>query len=208
MKQNLYFIASSELVLEKPLDYVVREAIAGGVDIVQLRDKRLPAAEVYRLALKLKDITESKNVRLIINDRVDIALAVDADGIHLGQSSLPLPVVRRLVGHGMTIGVSTHGMEEAKRAEKEGADYVTFSPIFPTHCKPGQAPQGIDALLSIKQALGIPVVALGGINEQNISQVVHGGITNVAVMSLLMHAPAPKGTASVLKKKITGTDKD
>lgn len=202
MKQNLYFIASSELVLEKPLDHVVREAVAGGVDIVQLRDKNLPAAEIYRLAVELKDITESRNVRLLINDRVDVALAVDADGVHLGQSSLPLPVVRRLVGHGMTIGVSTHNMEEAKRAEKEGADYLTFSPVFSTRCKPGQAPQGIDALVSIKQAVGIPVVALGGINEQNISQVIRAGITNVAVMSLLMHAPDPKKTASGLKKQM------
>lgn len=199
MKHSLYLIAASDLAGERPLEKVVKEAVAGGVDIIQLRERNLHSRGIYALAKKIKDAVSCTPARLLINDRVDIAMAVDADGVHLGQNGLPVETVRRMVGHGMIIGVSTHNLEEAQRAESEGADYVFYSPVFATRCKPGAEPKGIESLLEVSSVVDIPVVALGGINAETLPRLVSRGVTNVAVMSAILTSEKPKQTASELK---------
>jgi thiamine-phosphate pyrophosphorylase len=203
LKHSLYLIAASDLAGERPLEKVVKEAVAGGVDVIQLRERNLHSKGIYSLAKKIKETTDTTSARLLINDRVDIAMAVGADGVHLGQNGIPVETVRRMVGHGMVIGVSTHNLEEAKKAENEGADYIFFSPVFATRCKPGADPKGIDALLEICSLVDIPVVALGGVNETTLPQLVARGVTNAAVMSAILTSKNPKQTASQLKAILT-----
>ncbi len=203
LKHSLYLIAASELTGDRPLEKVVKEAVAGGVEVVQLRERNLHPRGIYSLAKKIKESIACTPARLLINDRVDIAMAVGADGVHLGQNGLPVETVRRMVGHGMVIGVSTHKLEEAQRAENEGADYIFFSPVFATRCKPGVEPQGIDALIEISSLVDIPVVALGGINQETLPRLVHRGVTNAAVMSAILTSENPKQAASELKEILT-----
>jgi len=181
---------------------VVAEAVTGGVDIVQLREKGRPAGEVYRTANKLKDVLQNSGARLLINDRIDVALAVEADGAHLGQGSLPPGVARRLLGEGRLIGVSTHDVEEAVRAEEEGADYIIFSHIFATQSKPGILPKGPESLKDIVERVKVPVIALGGINPGNVAEVVKNGTDNVAVMSAILTARDPRSVAREIKQKL------
>lgn len=207
MKHSLYLIASSDLVGERPLEKVVKEAVSGGVDVVQLRERGVTSREVYNLARKIKETIKGTPVRLFINDRVDVALAVGADGVHLGQNGLPVETVRRMIGHGMVIGVSTHNLEEARKAENEGADYIFFSPVFSTRCKPGAAPKGIQALQEICSQVDIPIFALGGINKDTLPEVVRAGVTNVGVMSSILTAEDPKASAAELKAILLQEDK-
>ncbi|HBT20743.1 MAG TPA: thiamine phosphate synthase [Peptococcaceae bacterium] len=205
MKQKLYLIASASLTKGRPLEAVVREAAAGGVDIVQLREKNSTAFDVYSMALKLKEVLrEFPNVLFLINDRVDVAMAVGADGVHLGQVSLPLKTVRGLLGDEKIIGVSTHNIEEAERAQREGADYIIFSHIFETKSKPGLVPKGIEVLSEIKARIKVPIFALGGINITNVHKVLNVGVDNIAVMSAILESPDPRKTALQLKNKIKG----
>lgn len=206
MKYSLYLIAASDLTGERPLEKVVKEAVAGGADVVQLRERNLHSRGIYSLAKKIKDALDCTAARLLINDRVDIALAVGADGVHLGQNGLPVATVRRIIGHGMVIGVSTHNLEEALKAEDEGADYVLFSPVFSTRCKPGVTPKGVNALVEITRKLSIPVVALGGINSTTLPELTGRGITNVAVMSALLTSEHPKEAAAELKAMLKEVD--
>jgi thiamine-phosphate pyrophosphorylase len=206
LKHSLYFIVSSDFLRNKPLSQVVKEAVAGGVDMIQLREKCLPARRVYELAVELKEALKCSPSRLLINDRVDIALAVGADGVHLSQNGLPVETVRRMVGHGMLIGVSTHSLEEAMQAEDEGADYVLYSPIFPTTCKPGAVPKGVKSLEEIFREVNIPVIPLGGINKNTLPEITRCGVTNAAVMSALLTAEDPKQAAAELKAILTGED--
>lgn len=172
--------------------------------MVQLREKSLPASRVYDLALELKEALKCSSSPLLINDRVDIAMAIGADGVHLGQNGLPVGTVRRLVGHAMLIGVSAHSLEEALKAEEAGADYILFSPIFPTTCKPGAAPKGVAALIKILREVKIPVIPLGGINKHTLPEITRCGVTNAAVMSAILTADDPKQATAELKEILTG----
>ena len=203
MRESLYLIAASDLTGERPLEKVVKDAVAGGVDMVQLRERNLHSRGIYSLAKKIKEALDCTSARLLINDRVDVAMAIGADGVHLGQNGLPVATVRRMVGHGMVIGVSTHNLEEALRAESEGADYILFSPVFSTRCKPGVVPKGVEALVEITLKVDIPVVALGGINVDTLPELTFRGVTNVAVMSALLTSENPKQTAAELKAILT-----
>jgi len=152
---------------------------------------------------KLRKITSDFKVNFIVNDRVDIALAVEADGVHLGWQSLPFPVVRRLVGSERLIGVSTHNRQEALQAQCCGADYITFGPIFDTPSKAGLLkPTGVEEMQKLKKEINIPVVALGGINERNVEAVLDGGADGVAVISSIMQADNPEDAARYLCNKI------
>lgn len=208
MKHSLYLIASSALVGDRPLEKVVKEAVSGGVDVVQLRERDMTSRETYDTARRLKEALKGTSALLLINDRVDIAMAVGADGVHLGQNGLPVETVRRIIGHGMVIGVSTHDLEEATKAESEGADYVLFSPVFPTSCKPGAVPKGVDALRELQNNIDIPVIALGGINPSTLVEVVRAGITNAAVMSWILTSDNPKNAAEELKAILLQKDND
>lgn len=203
MGRSLYLVAVSDLTGERPLEKVVKDAVSGGVDMVQLRERNMHSRGIYCLAKKIKEAIACSSARLLINDRVDIALAVEADGVHLGQNGLPVGIVRRMVGHGMVIGVSTHNMEEALKAEDEGADYIFFSPVFSTRCKPGVVPKGVEALAEVCEKVDIPVVPLGGITVDTLPYLDSCGITTAAVMSAILTSENPKETASELKGILT-----
>ncbi len=187
---------------KQPLLKTIESALKGGVKTVQLREKGLPTSDLYSLACELREITSVFKANLIINDRVDIALVVEADGVHLGWQSLPFPVVRRLVGSERLIGVSTHNRQEALQAQSSGADYITFGPIFDTPSKAGLLkPTGVEEIQRLKKEIHIPIVALGGINERNVEAVLDGGAGGVAVISSIIQADNPEDAARCLFNK-------
>lgn len=199
MQGILYLIANSRLTGKHQLGKIVAQAVEGGVDYVQLREKGRPADEIYRLAKELKGILDYTDAVFLVNDRVDVALAVGAHGVHLGQASLPPEVARKILGDDKIIGVSTHSLEEAQDAEKSGANYIIFSHIFPTESKPGRTPKGPESLWEISHRVEIPVVALGGINVGNVSEIVRHGVNNAAVMSSILQAQSPSEVSAKIK---------
>lgn len=200
---SLYLITDRHQSGGRPLTEVVRRALEGGVKAVQLREKDLSTAALYRLAEELRRLTEEFGARLIINDRLDIALAAGADGVHIGVNSLPVAAVRRLIGKGKIIGYSAHGLDEALRAQAEGADFVTFSPLYPTPSKAAYGePCGVKKLADAAAALNIPVIALGGVSPANITEALSADIQGVAVISAVLAASDPRRAAASLLKKI------
>jgi len=204
---KLYLITDRKQV-RMPLAAAVRLALEGGVRAVQLREKDLPVRELLALSQEMRVLTKEFGARLFINDRVDVAVAINADGVHLGHQSMPADAVRRVVGNTMLIGVSTHSLEEAKAAEAGGADFITFGPIFETPSKAKLGiPVGIKTLLSLKNELNLPFYALGGIKSGNIRQVLGAGASGVAMISAIMAAEDIKKASSKLIEAITFIDK-
>lgn len=181
---------------------IVKEAVAGGVTMVQLREKTAGSLSFYERALRLKRVTRKAGVPLIINDRTDIMLAADADGLHVGQSDLPAAVTRRLIGPDKILGVSAHTVEEAVRAEKDGADYLGVGAVFPTATKKDAESVSYETLKEICETVSIPVVAIGGIGEHNIGKLVGSGIRGIAVVSAIMNAENPEKQSYILKNEI------
>jgi thiamine-phosphate pyrophosphorylase len=169
------------------VEEVVAAAVAGGVDRVQIREKDLPTRDLMALVRAVRRL--GAGARLLVNERIDVALATGADGIHLGKSTLPVAAARR-VAPGLEIGYSAHSLEEARAAEREGASFVTFSPIYETASKgsEGAPPQGIAALREVCRALGIPVLALGGVTAPRVPEVLAAGAGGVAVVSAITEA--------------------
>lgn len=185
---KLYLITDRK-VTKMPLPEAVRLALKGGVRAVQLREKDLPVRELLALAQELRTITREFGAKLFINDRVDVAVATDADGIHLGGQSMPPPAVRRIVGRKMLIGASTHSVEEAREAKRGGADFITVGPIFSTPSKEKSVtPVGVEAIRAIKDHVRISVFGLGGIKSENIFQVMQAGADGVAMISAILSA--------------------
>ncbi len=182
---------------------IIEQAIEGGVGTIQLREKNLNTKDLYDLAKETREITRKNDVKLIINDRVDIAIAVDADGVHLGWQSLEIDLARKMVGHGKLIGFSAHSLNDAEIAESSGADYVSISPIFKTTCKDYfMKPLGVDEIGKIKKHINIPVIALGGINENNIQMVLKNKADGIAVISAIFLSENPSESATNLCDKI------
>ena len=168
---------------------VLEGLVAGGAKIVQLREKDMCERDFFRLAEKFRERTARAGMLLIINDRVDVALAVGADGVHLGQEDFPVPAARK-IGPELLIGASSHDLEEAIRAQEEGADYVNIGPIFPTGTKEGiEHFLGPDEITKIASNLSIPFTVMGGIKESNVSRVLAAGATKVAVVTAITQAP-------------------
>lgn len=166
----------------------VEEALRGGVRAVQLREKDLKVRELLHMAYQMRELTERYGARLFINDRVDVAIAVEADGVHLGQNSIPPWAVKRIAGE-LLIGVSTHSLEEAIEAERGGADFITFGPVFYTPSKAGYgAPLGRDMLKKVSSTISIPVFAIGGIKPEDIKGIRDSGARGVAVISGILGA--------------------
>lgn len=165
---------------------MTQAVLRAGVGWVQYRDKDGSRRKVYEEAIKLGDLARKHNAVFIVNDYSDIALAVDADGVHLGQDDLPVKEAREILGKGKIIGVSTHGIEQALEAEQAGADYIGFGPVFHTSTKDAGSPRGTDLIGKIKNKIGIPVVAIGGINLENIHSVLETGVDAVAVASAIL----------------------
>jgi len=185
----LYAILDTSLSKERPPITILREFLQGGAKLIQLRAKELTSAEFFNVAKEAFRLAHDAGVILIINDRADIALACNADGVHLGQEDLPLNVARKILGKEKLIGVSTHDLSQAREAERDGANYIGFGPIFGTATKEtGYSPRGLDMLREIRKAVKLPVVAIGGINEGNVVDVWKAGADSAAIISDLMGA--------------------
>lgn len=167
---------------------IVREAIAGGARLIQFRDKYLSKDEFRDMAFRLRKITADASAAFIVNDDMETALACGADGVHLGQDDTPLPIARKIVGNGLIIGISTHSLAQALAAEEDGADYIGFGPIFKTGTKDAGEAKGTSRLRSLKEKIKIPIVAIGGINLDNASEVIEAGADAVAVISAVSEA--------------------
>ena len=196
---SLYLVTDKSDDVDKFLD-TIEEAIKGGVTVVQIREKTADTLDFYNLALKVKEITTKYNVPLIINDRVDIALAIDADGVHVGQSDMPCDVTRRLIGEDKILGVSASTVDEAQKAEKDGADYIGTGAVFPTATKDDAPSVTKEELKEVVDSIEIPVVAIGGINLENAHKLVDTGIAGLSVVSAIMSADNPKKASEELLK--------
>jgi thiamine-phosphate pyrophosphorylase len=198
-----FVLITDRKVCGEKLTDIIEQAIDGGVGTIQLREKDLNTSDLYCLAKEIREITERKGANLIINDRVDIALAVDADGVHLGWQSLETGLVRKIVGRDKLIGCSAHCLKEAQSAENSGADYISISPVFDTANKDYFIkPLGVDEIGRIKAQINIPVIALGGINENNINKVLRNGADGIAVISAISLSDSPKQTVTRICRAI------
>ncbi len=183
---TLYLVTDRSFLGQRDLAKSVKEAVLGGATLVQLREKDVSSLDFYVLAQKVKAVTDHYQIPLIINDRLDIALAVDAAGLHVGQNDLPAAVARRILGPDKILGVSAARLEEALRAQEEGADYLGVGAVFPTATKDDARAVVMDELQKIKGSVTIPVVAIGGINEQNLPALKETGIDGIAVVSAIL----------------------
>lgn len=200
---DLYLIADTGL-LQKDLISSVRRSIDGGVKAVQLRGKNLPAREILRIGERLRLLTSAYSVKLFINDRVDVAMILGADGVHLGQNSLPAGIVRKILGDSLIIGVSTHSLKEAKDAELGGADFITFGPIFATPSKVVYGPPvGLRRLVNLTGRIKIPVFAIGGINMDRIQDVMKKGANGVAVISAILNSESVYDAAASMLNELS-----
>jgi thiamine-phosphate pyrophosphorylase len=196
---NLYLITGKEETKGRPLEYVVEEALKGGVRAVQYRDKEASSKELYETAHELRRLTSRYGAKLIINDRADVALAVEADGVHIGSASLPIYKVRRILGERKLIGVSCHNQAQAITAQEMGADFITFGPVYYTPSKaPYGDPVGTAKLAAVAGMLQVPVFALGGINKDNCVEAAGCGVRGVALISAVLSAPDPREAAKKL----------
>ena len=194
---SLYLVTDNSEDVDKFLN-TIEEAIKGGVTVVQIREKTADTLDFYNLALKVKEITSKYDVPLIVNDRVDIALAIDADGVHVGQSDMPCDVTRKLIGQNKILGVSAATVKEAEKAESDGADYIGTGAVFPTATKDDADSVTKDELTEIVKSIDIPVVAIGGINLDNACELNGTGIAGLSVVSAIMSSDNPKKSSQEL----------
>lgn len=180
---------------------VVREAIKGGIKIIQLRDKFASKSKYLKLAQKIRIITQKAGVIFIVNDKVDIAKKVDADGVHLGQKDGNPKRARKILGADKLIGVSTHNLKEAMKAQRDGADYIAVGNIFETESKPGKKGIGVEKLRGISKKLKVPIVAIGGINSNTIQKIKDVGVDRVAVIRAIVAAENISKAVKLLKNK-------
>ena len=205
---RLYLVTDRNCLQQQTLEQAVEQAILGGVTLVQLREKAIASKEFYERALRIKAICHHYNVPLLINDRVDIALAVEADGVHIGQSDLPCGVVRQILGKDKIIGVSARTAQQAIQAQADGADYLGVGAMFATSTKQDAQTVTIASLTQIRQAVTLPIVAIGGINHttlpalQQALQAADTSIDGVAVVSAILGQKDVKLATEQLKNMI------
>ena len=198
---TLYLITDRTLSRGRSTADVVRAALAGGVDVVQLRDKEAEVVTTIEEGIRIHELTARYQVPLIINDRVDIALAIGAEGAHVGQTDLPAGMARKLLPAPALLGVSTSSVDMARRAQQQQADYVGFGPIYQTATKDTTAPpRGTHMMHDALEAIDIPLVALGGISKRNILEVVAAGADHVAVCSAIVGVEDVERAAATLKE--------
>jgi len=205
---KVYFIMGSPNCLKEPVE-VLKEAIAGGVTIFQFREKgkgALTGTEKYELARRLQSICNEHQIPFIVNDDIELAIELDADGVHIGQEDEPVKVVRERIGESKILGVSVHTPEEAETALNEGADYFGIGPIYPTNSKDDAKPVRGTELIEIlrQQGYTIPMVGIGGITSENAAAVVKAGADGVSVITAISHADSPLEAAKALIKSVEG----
>lgn len=196
---TLYLVTDRELMSAENLETAVMEAIEGGVTMVQLREKSASSREFYEQAVCIKKITDGNGIPLIINDRVDIALSINTAGVHIGQNDIPAAVARKMIGKDMLLGVSASSIQEALQAQKDGADYLGVGAMFRTGTKADAQAVSMEELRHIRQAVSLPIVAIGGINKENAASFQGVGIDGLAVVSAILSQPDIKAAAEALK---------
>jgi thiamine-phosphate pyrophosphorylase len=191
MNPTLYVVLDRTAARGRDLDSLLAAVIDGGCRMVQLREKEWPSGRLLPLARQLRDRCRSAGVTFIVNDRVDVAVAVEADGVHVGQDDLPARLARSFLTEGMVLGVSTHDIEQARAARDDGADYVAVGSMFPTATKPDFQLVGPALLRKLRGEIRVPLVGIGGITHDNVADVVRAGADGVAVISAVCAAPDP-----------------
>ena len=199
---SLYLVTEESIPLDE-LKTIILQSVAGGVSTVQLREKSSSSLAFYKKAVELKALLHELSIPFVINDRVDIALAVGADGVHIGQDDLPLSVVRSMIPKHMFIGVSVATLDEALEAQNNGADYIGVGSIFPTDTKKDAICLSKGDMEAISKNITLPSVAIGGISENNIQELSGFGIDGIAVVSAIIKAENPKEAARKLSEKIS-----
>ncbi len=197
----LYLVTDSSYHEESKFLEIINEACQGGVTLLQLREKNKSGREFLNLAFKVKNITDKYSIPLIINDRVDIAIACDAAGVHVGQSDIPVSYARKMLGSDKIVGATAKTVSQAIEAFEQGADYLGTGAIFPTTTKVVTVITDVETLNDICAAVPIPVVAIGGLNYDNMDILKYSPISGIAVVTAIMKADNPKYTAEKIKKK-------
>lgn len=204
---TLYLVTDRQLMSCDSLTEAVEQAILGGCTMIQLREKELPSLEFYNQAVAVKQVTERYHIPLIINDRIDIAMAVQAAGVHIGQHDLPAATVRKVIGENMLLGVSASSIAEAIQAQQDGADYLGVGAMFPTGTKTDAESVSMEELQKIRVAVSLPIVVIGGINKGNAGRFKPMGIDGLAVVSAIIAQSDIKAAAAELKDLFCGKEK-
>ena len=203
---RLYVVTDRHEAAGRDLEEIAAAAAQGGAGAIQLREKDLSARDLYALGARLQAALVPYGVPLLINDRLDVALALDVAGVHLAGHSLPTAIARRVLGAGKLLGVSTHSVEEARCAAEDGADFIVFGPVFTTPSKVAYGPpQGLQHLRTVVRAVHIPVIAIGGIDHTNLSQVMQAGAYGVAMIRAVLAAPDPYKATQQLRAALAAT---
>ena len=197
---SVYLVTDHRNKTDEEFLNIIEEAIKGGTTIVQLREKTASTKDFYQLALKVKEITRKYDVPLLINDRIDIAIAVDSEGVHIGQDDMPADIARKIIGEDKILGVSASTVEEAKKAEIDGADYIGSGAVFPTATKDDADSVSKEELKEIVDSIDIPVVAIGGITLENAGTLKDTCIAGFSVVSAIMSADDPKEASHKLRE--------
>ena len=205
---SLYLVTDQGLARGGSTLEIVKAAVSGGVSCVQLREKECPTLEFIEQAMAIKKFLSAEGIPLIINDRLDVAQAINADGVHLGQTDMPLDMARAIVQDSMIFGISAESLEDAVEAEKGGADYLGVSPIYATPTKTDTAPPlGLQGLRQIRAAVNIPLVGIGGLNRDNAAEAIRNGADGIAVVSAIVSAGDPQAAAAELNQLISEAKK-
>lgn len=204
---TLYLVTDRQLMSCDSLTEAVEQAILGGCTMIQLREKELSSLEFYNQAVAVKQVTDKYHIPLIINDRIDIAMAVQATGVHIGQHDLPAAAVRKVIGENMLLGVSASSIAEAIQAQQDGADYLGVGAMFPTGTKTDADSVSMEELQKIRSAVSLPIVVIGGINKGNAGRFKPMGIDGLAVVSAIIAQSDIKAAAAELKDLFCGKEK-
>ncbi|HLF85849.1 MAG TPA: thiamine phosphate synthase [Nitrospiria bacterium] len=200
---DIYLITDQTKTGGRYLKDIIAEALRGGIRGVQLREKDLPTRELLSLAAELREITRKAGARLLINGRIDICLAVEADGVHIGTNSIPADIARGILGSDKVIGVSAHSLSEALMAQSQGADFITLGPIYHTESKAAYgAPLGIEMIKKVRGEIDIPIFAIGGLRVDNIGPLIEAGAFGIAMISSVMSARDIKDAAMEFVSKM------
>jgi thiamine-phosphate pyrophosphorylase len=200
---TLYLITDRTQTGNRPLDEVVEAACRAGVRAVQLRERDLEGRELYELGKRIREITRAHDALLFINDRIDIARAIEADGVHLRESSLPIPIARKLLPENALIGASVHSVERAVAAQNQGADFLVYGTIFKTSSKPDlKEPAGVESIISVTRNVSIPVYAVGGIKPHRARMCIEAGAHGVAVVSAIMQSDDIEKTVNQFQEEL------
>ena len=197
---SVYLVTDHRNKTDEEFLRIIEESIKGGTSIVQLREKTASTKDFYQLALKVKEITRKYDVPLLINDRIDIAIAVDSEGVHIGQDDMPADIARKIIGEDKILGVSASTVEEAEKAQEDGADYIGSGAVFPTATKDDADSVSKEELKEIVESIDIPVVAIGGITLENAVTLKDTGIAGFSVVSAIMSADDPKEASQKLRE--------